>query len=90
MKEIKRFNCTCSNPLAVKYFADGPYLLASDIDADALEAAIESLGVELLALETAALNSTEPYSCSTLDKHAQKNKQHITHLSALLAAVRKQ
>ena len=84
-KEIKRYLFRLS-----PFEYSDTYFLASDIDADALKAAIESLGVELLALETAALNSTEPYSCASLDKHAQKNKQHITHLSALLAAVRKQ
>ena len=84
--KIKRYDI----PVGTYLYTEpaGKILLASDIDVGALEAAIESLGVEQMALETAALNSIEPHVCDTLNKHAEKNKQYITHLTALVEALK--
>ena len=71
MTEIKRY----AIPIGAYVYteAGGKFILASDIDAEALECAINALT-----------------AVAMFDRRNERPKQAITHLSALLAAVRKQ
>lgn len=86
--EIKRYDLNCLSedencPCCMAEHATGLYLLAADIDADALEEAIGSLESDTAGTYAIRwLGATEKAAIKAV------NDKHITHLSALLRAVK--
>jgi len=84
MSVIKRYDVRtkiiCRGECGVVEDAGGPYLLASDIDADALQSGIDAINF-VVSTELVGWNS---------DHHELLELENaIANLSALLAAVRK-
>jgi chemotaxis methyl-accepting protein methylase len=85
-EQIKRYrSAEITADYMMERAQDRTHLLASDIDAGALEAAISAL-----VDETARKKENLWFTPELIPEMEARNNKHITHLSALLAAVRKQ